>query len=539
MLRISGSHHLPGSRAHRPVVLAVSVTLALVPALAFASAASATDGIYWATSGIRVANLNGSGSAADLFAAESNPFGVAIDPAGGKIYWANSITGSGAIRVANLDGSGTPTTLYPNEDQPHGVAIDPAAGKIYWADYANGQIRAGDLDGSGTPQTLYTDGGKVGGVAVDPAAGKIYWAQYNSFPPSRIRVGSLGGSSVAAAATLFDTTNDPSMVRPDGVAIDPDAGTIYWTDYASGGAGSARVVAGNLDGSGSVTNLYTGETQAQGVAIDPAAGKIYWGEALSGTGAIRVGSLAGSTVAPASSLDPNEDGPEYPALLKAPVGTGLPQVTGGGETGQELSCSTGSWAGDLLGAFLYRAPRTFSYKWLKDGSGVAGATSAAFTPAAAGSYACGVTASNQAGSTTQTSAAVQVTAPPNPPPPGSCPDVALSLAGTKHHSKRPHRIPAVQFKLSVSSPARVKLHARLRYREHGKHVVRLGHRSTNITGGARKLTIRLRRKLRRTLDPGQRVTVLLKVRAEPLGSGECPFQSAERLHLRSRVQTSP
>ena len=70
-----------------------------------------------------------------------------------------------------------------------------------------------------------------------------------------------------------------------------------------------------------------------------------------------------------------------------------------------LSCSTGKWASDLPGAQLYRAPRSFSYQWLRGGTAIAGATSRTYTPRKRGYYSCRVTAANQAGTGTQTSAA--------------------------------------------------------------------------------------------------------------------------------------
>ena len=73
----------------------------------------------------------------------SNPFGVAIDPAAGRIYWA-SASGS-TIRGAPLAGGGTVDTLYAGTAQgvnlQRGVAIDPAAGRIYWANQGDNTIR--------------------------------------------------------------------------------------------------------------------------------------------------------------------------------------------------------------------------------------------------------------------------------------------------------------------------------------------------------------------------------------------------------------
>src|SRR5579875_3269126 len=65
------------------------------------------------------------------------------------------------------------------------------------------------------------------------------------------------------------------------------AGRIYWTDV-----GSIRV--GNLDGGGGAQNLganYASANEPEGIALDPALGSIYWGD---GTPGIWAGSLDGT-----------------------------------------------------------------------------------------------------------------------------------------------------------------------------------------------------------------------------------------------------
>ncbi|HEY2654694.1 MAG TPA: hypothetical protein VGI55_02825 [Solirubrobacteraceae bacterium] len=61
---------------------------------------------------------------------------------------------SGAVRLGDLGGSGA-HDLFTGESSPDGVAIDPAAGTIYWADTTAGTIRVANLDGTGA-RTLYT-----------------------------------------------------------------------------------------------------------------------------------------------------------------------------------------------------------------------------------------------------------------------------------------------------------------------------------------------------------------------------------------------
>ena len=118
---------------------------------------------------------------------------------------------------------------------------------------------------------------------------------------------------------------------------------------------------------------------------------------------IRVGPLTGDltidTADDAQTLFPGESAALFAAILKTPAGTGAPIVS---SAGGQLSCSPGSWAPDLLGAFLYRAPATFAYQWKLNGSDIA--TGPTFTPEVAGDYTCEVTATNHAGSASQTSA---------------------------------------------------------------------------------------------------------------------------------------
>ena len=47
-------------------------------------------------------------------------------------------------------------------------------------------------------------------------------------------------------------------------------------------------------------------------------------------------------------------------MLRTPAHTGRPEISGGAKVGKELTCQNGTWAPDLLGAFLYRAPASFA-----------------------------------------------------------------------------------------------------------------------------------------------------------------------------------
>ncbi len=372
--------------------------------------ANAADSVYWTNTGdntIRGAPLAGGGTVDTLYGPAqgvSNPLGVAIDSAAGRIYWANA-SGS-TIRGAPLAGGGTVDTLYgpaQGVNVQRGVAVDPAAGRIYWANQGDNTIRGAPLAGGGTVDTLYGPAQGVNGpqgVAIDPAAGRIYWTNFGG--------STILGAPLAGGGTV-DTLYGPAqgVNGPFGVAIDSAAGRIYWTN-----ASDNTIRGAPLAGGGTVDTLYGSAAQGVigplGVAIDSAAGRIYWANV--GGSTIRGAPLAGGgTVDTLYGPAQGVSGPLFLAALRAPLGVTAPAISGGGQVGQ-LACSQGGWAPDLLGAFLYRAPQGFAYQWQLNGTDIPGAMASSYTPTSAGSYACRVTASNQAGSTSQTSAGVSVAA---------------------------------------------------------------------------------------------------------------------------------
>jgi hypothetical protein len=164
---------------------------------------------------------------------------------------------------------------------------------------------------------------------------------------------------------------------------------------------------------GPAQTLFSGETPS-GPAIDPTTNKIYWTSFQSGSG-IRVGPLGGSAVGPAQTLFNGEGASLFAALVKAPVNTEPPPISGGDEVGSELTCQNGTWAPDLPASFLFRAPASFAVQWQQSGSNIA--TGPTFTPNVPGDYTCTVTATNQAGSTSATSAVKKVNPPVPPAPP--------------------------------------------------------------------------------------------------------------------------
>jgi DNA-binding beta-propeller fold protein YncE len=318
----------------------------------------------------------------------------------GQVYWGN-VLGT-PIAFAKLDGSGGGNlkTTGATPDDPWGVTIDSATGRIYWANNDSNTIPISyaNLNGSGggSLKTTGATANAVEGVAIDPAAGRIYWANASGAAPpiSYANLNGSGGGNLTVTGATPDT--------PDGVAIDPAAGRIYWANFSSA---TTPISYANLDGSGGGNLDTTGATanEAEGVAIDPRAGRIYWANNGSNTTPISYANLDGSGGGNLKVTGATADTPGFPALLEVPSGTAAPIISGGSSPGSKLSCSQGTWAPDLLGSFLYRAPQSFHYSWTRNAVPVPGAASSTLRANAGGEYACRVTAQNHAGSTSQTS----------------------------------------------------------------------------------------------------------------------------------------
>jgi hypothetical protein len=397
----------------RRILSIAAVTLA---ALSLPAGAGAADRVYFGTgSTISYVNLDGSGGGdLDTGAATVSPVrGIALDPAAGRIYWANS-SPANKISYANLDGSGGAdlTVTGAAVNWPTGLAVDPAAGRIYWGDYQGGateRISYASLDGSAGGQVVTSGAtaGNITGIALDPAAGRIYWSNENG-PISYANLGGSGGDDInltgASVGSRFS----------EGVAIDPDTQQIYWTSHLVFSPYDPLISHAALDESGGSDLATPGATLdfPAGVAIDPEGGRAYWANtaANSGPGSISFAALDGSGGADLNMSGATNFGANLPALLKAPVGAGAPRIDPQlGVRPRSLICHSGSWTGDVPEAQLYRAPHTTSLEWLRDGRPVAAVTKEPlYVDGSPGTYACRETATNEAGSTSQTSLTVEV-----------------------------------------------------------------------------------------------------------------------------------
>jgi DNA-binding beta-propeller fold protein YncE len=398
----------------RGIVRAAALAVVALVILGTGSA-SAKDRVYWANvngNSIAFANLDGTGGTklATPGATLLRPSGIAIDPAVGRIYWANRDgcgTGKG-IQFARLDGGGggTINTTGATCNEPASIALDRANGRIYWANFSgtafgNGTVISfANLNGTGGHDVATGTGAVNGpfGITIDPAARRLYWTNWGM---STIAFANLDGSGGGLV-----NVGSAHVSGPTGVALDTGSRRIHWANFNDfpptiSFATIGSTIGSQLDISGVVT------AGPEGVAIDAAGGRIYWGNRDANTiASTKLDGTGGAAVLPTTAG--TAVGPVFPAILKVPIATRGPVATGGHTVGSTLSCTTGAWAGDILPAFLYRAPQRFTFRWTLNGAPVAGAIARTAKATAAGSWRCIVTASNAAGGRSLTSNAVIV-----------------------------------------------------------------------------------------------------------------------------------
>ena len=286
------------------------------------SAQDASVYMYWTdtawvgsgTPKIQRANLDGS-NVQDLVTGVGFPIGIAVDLAGGKMYWTDKSVNvhsdphaTNRILRANLNGTGIETLVItrstPQSTHSYfNIVLDTAAGKMYWtvsgAANAGRKIQRANLDGTNV-EDLVTEVIGPESIALDLPRGKMYWTDRGA---GKIQRANLNGTNVE------DIVLDLS--GPHSLALDLSHNKIYWTDTVVG-----KIRRANLDGS-NIEDIATSTNFPTGITLDLLNGKIYW--AGHSNGKIHRANLDGSN---AEDIVTGLNHPWGIAL-------GVPQTTGG------------------------------------------------------------------------------------------------------------------------------------------------------------------------------------------------------------------
>ena len=178
--------------------------------------------LTYVNGGIRRINLDGTGFVSLVTLNGQNVNGIALDLAGGKMYWARGFYNSEAVEGvwrANLDGTNAERIIASTVD-PFGLVLDLPNGKLYYGETSADEIRRANLDGTGVEAVFPYE---VGDLALDQAAGQLYWVLRGG---SNVQRGNIDGTGVETLGIdgtrlTIDVVADVDGIAP--VITCPDA----------------------------------------------------------------------------------------------------------------------------------------------------------------------------------------------------------------------------------------------------------------------------------------------------------------------------
>ena len=179
----------------------------------------------------------------------SIPMGIALDAAGGTIYWTSA---SGKIRSMATEGSTKVTKILEDLANPTVLAV--SNGYLYWVEPL-GRVRRVSLTATRKePANIATGLGEPLSIAI--AKGKIYWVERNGGKGGNLQRANLNGTQIEELKAFTGGV-------PLGISIDSSDNKIYWTKLS-------KIQRTNLTGR-SVIDVVTGLTRPSAIALGVAA----------------------------------------------------------------------------------------------------------------------------------------------------------------------------------------------------------------------------------------------------------------------------
>jgi hypothetical protein len=197
---------------------------------------------------------------------------------------------SGEVFSANTDGSNLKILVSEGRRLPDGIVVDAEAGHLYWTNMGNptandGSIERADLDGKDIthivpPGSTFTPKQ----LQLDEKNRKLYWCDREGMRVMRVN---LDGSKIE---TLIDTSGGDTRPGKEikkwcvGIALDVEAGKLYWTQKGSDNAGEGRIFRANLEipkgqtpsNRTDIEILYEGLPEPIDLELDLANRTMYW-----------------------------------------------------------------------------------------------------------------------------------------------------------------------------------------------------------------------------------------------------------------------
>ncbi|XP_070709677.1 low-density lipoprotein receptor-related protein 6 isoform X2 [Pempheris klunzingeri] len=154
----------------------------------------------------------------------------------GLIYWSDVSEEAIKRTVFNQSGASAIQIVVPGLASPDGLACDWLGSKLYWTDSETNRIEVAELDGSLRKVLFWQELDQPRAIALDPERGYMYWTDWGEVP--KIERADLDGME---RVVMVNT----SLGWPNGLALDYEERKIYWGD-----AKTDKIEVMNMDGTG-------------------------------------------------------------------------------------------------------------------------------------------------------------------------------------------------------------------------------------------------------------------------------------------------
>lgn len=247
-------------------------------------------------------------------------YGIDVDEVNDKMYFVNTST-TRQIQIANSDGTSPSVILNISGTlgTPHDVAVDPAGGFLYFSTNNGGvgQIYRATLSGGSPTLLINSLPNTIKGISLDTQNGFIYWATGGA-TVGRANIDGTGATNIVTGLSTanyigfdFDSTIPPKLYwtegglqeihrintdgsdferyyfggfspYPTGIAIDPNARTIFWTDGQHNNIKRGLIGETDFDNPEVILDYPDASPGMQGLEIDPDNTMIYFADVDNG-----------------------------------------------------------------------------------------------------------------------------------------------------------------------------------------------------------------------------------------------------------------
>ena len=197
---------------------------------------------------------------------------------------------SGQVFSVNPDGSDLKVIVSEGRRLPDGIVVDADAGHLYWTNMGNpsandGSIERADFDGKNLIHIVPPGGTFTPKqLQLDEKNRKLYWCDREGM---RVMRANLDGSKIE---TLIDTSDGDARPGKNvkkwcvGIALDVEAGKLYWTQKGPENAGEGSIFRADLEipkGQSAANRkdielLYEGLPEPIDLELDLANRTMYW-----------------------------------------------------------------------------------------------------------------------------------------------------------------------------------------------------------------------------------------------------------------------